>query len=529
MRIPKFLLQRVFLLVAGAGGLIAATPRECDETVVIYNANSPDGKELADFYCQERGIDPSKEIPLHAPLSEEISREEYDLSVAGPLRKAFQERGYWLVTKDMLNRPIVVASKIRTAALVRGMPLKIRQCADYPGDGRVQPDPYGSCNAASVDSELSVLGLFTPQISGLIKNPLAENSSSSADSPMSPQAPPWLLRVGRLDGPTMESVRTMILNAIRVEREGLWGWGYIDLRGTHDPAYLRGDAWIRKAGEEMRRHGIPVITDDLPGTIQTGFPVTDAAAYYGWYSEHIDGPFADPVFRFVPGAVSAHLHSFSASTLRDPSKGWAGPLVLHGASATVGNVYEPYLVFTTDFGMMASVLLTGAPLAEAYYAAQPVLSWMSVLVGDPLYRPYACFTEEGSPVAGNGWSEYRRLILAHGGDVLDAADELRKHAWERGESLYLEALGAAQLAAGKYADAAVSFREASGIEKHDDIRFRLMLETARSLEKSGKTGEALTLLSEGSVHIDNMAQRVLLQSWIARLNSVGNSSGTKGP
>ena len=132
-------------------------------------------------------------------------------------------------------------------------------------------------------------------------------------------------------------------------------------------------------------------------------------------------------------------------------------------------------------------------------------------------------------MAGNGWSEYRRLILAHGGDVLDAADELRKHAWERGESLYLEALGAAQLAAGKYADAAVSFREASGIEKHDDIRFRLMLETARSLEKSGKTGEALTLLSEGSVHIDNMAQRVLLQSWIARLNSVGNSSGTKGP
>jgi len=523
-RLPKCLFG-LFLLVVGTGVLVAATPQECGETVVIYNANSADGKELADFYCHERGIDPSNQIPLRAPLGEEISREEYDLSVAGPLRKIFQERGYWLVTKDMLNRPIVVASKIRTAALVRGMPLKIRQCSDYPGDGKVQPDPYGSCNAASVDSELSVLGLFTPQISGLIKNPLAENFSS--ESLQSPQTPPWLLRVGRLDGPTMESVRAMILNGIKVEREGLWGWGYIDLRGTHDPAYMKGDAWIRRAGEEMRRHGIPVITDDLPGTIQEGFPVTDAAAYYGWYSERIDGPFADPAFRFVPGAVAAHLHSFSASTLRDPSKGWTGPLVMHGATATVGNVYEPYLIFTTDFGAMASVLLTGATLSDAYYAAQPVLSWMSVLVGDPLYRPYACFSDEGGPVAGNRWSEYRRLILAHNGDVLDAVDDLRTIARQGGESFYLEALGEAQLAAGKYADAAVTFREATGIEKREDIRFRIMLETARSLEKLGKTGEVLTLLREGSVHIDNTAQRVLLQSWITRLNSLSESSGAK--
>jgi hypothetical protein len=176
---------------------------------------------------------------------------------------------------------------------------------------------------------------------------------------------------------------------------------------------------------------------------------------------------------------------------------------------------------------MASVLLTGATLSDAYYAAQPVLSWMSVLVGDPLYRPYACFSDEGGPVAGNRWSEYRRLILAHNGDVLDAVDDLRTIARQGGESFYLEALGEAQLAAGKYADAAVTFREATGIEKREDIRFRIMLETARSLEKLGKTGEVLTLLREGSVHIDNTAQRVLLQSWITRLNSLSESSGAK--
>ena len=146
----------------------------------------------------------------------------------------------------------------------------------------------------------------------------------------------------------------------------------------------------------MRHYGIPVLTDDLPDTIQPGFPVMDAAAYFGWYSENIDGPFADPFFQFVPGAVAAHLHSFSATTLHDPNKGWSGPLIQHGASASVGNVYEPFLAFTTDFATMESQLLAGNNLADSYYAAQPVLSWMSILVGDPLYRPYACFAEADS-------------------------------------------------------------------------------------------------------------------------------------
>lgn len=510
------------LLLALIGQLSAVTPQDLSSMGVVYNASVPESKALAEFYCKARGIDPSRQIPLMTSTNEEISREDYDVTIAGPLRRILQDRGWWVTTRDMMNRTIVINSTVRNLVLIRGIPLKVRECGEYPGDARIQAAPFGYVSAASVDSEISVLGLFSPQISGVIQNPVCNNAARSV---FNPQAPPWLLMVARLDAPSEDSVRGMILDGIRAEKEGLWGWGYIDLRSISDPGYVQGDRWIRRASDEMRRYGIPVITDDLPDTIQGGFPVSDAAAYYGWYSEHVDGPFADPFFRFVPGAVAAHLHSFSAVTLRDPSRGWTGPLLTHGAAASVGNVYEPYLGFTTDFGTMASTLLTGSNLAEAYYSAQPVLSWMSVLVGDPLYRPYACFaSEDSNSPTKSVWTDYRRIVLAHGGNVLDAAEELTARSRQGGESLYLEALGAALMDAGRPADAEGVFREASTLAKGSLTQFRLLLETARSLEKQGNAQGGAALLRQGLVRFTSSSQRGILLNWIARMDPIVTSS-----
>jgi len=486
--------------------------------IVVYNSADPDSRSLADFYCQARGIDPSREIPLVTSTNEEISRTDYDCTIAAPLRQIFADRGWWTTTKDMMNRTIMISSSVRYVVLIRGIPLKISECVDYPGDTKTQPAPFGVVNAASVDSEISVLGLFAPQISGVVQNPVCNNAARSVFNPI---PPPWLLEVARLDAPTPDAVRSMIRDSVRAEREGLWGWGYIDLRSIDDPGYVQGDSWIRRAGSEMRRYGIPVITDDLPDTIQSGFPVTDAAAYYGWYAENIDGPFASPFFHFVPGAVAAHLHSFSASTLRDPNKGWTGPLIVRGAAASVGNVYEPYLAFTTDFGTMASTLLTGANLADAYYASQPVLSWMSVLVGDPLYRPYACFCREDSTSPSKSvWTDYRRIVLAHGGDVLASASDLRSRSHQGGQSLYLEALGSAQMDAGQLSDAEATFREAYSLAKGTAAPFRLLLETARCLEKENNAAAGAALLRQALVRFSSSQQRGILLSWIGRLDPI---------
>jgi len=516
----KFLSPLLTLLLL-APQLMAETPAaESEAVVVIYNQKDPEAKGLADFYCSVRGINPSHEIALSAPLTEEIERTDYTLSIATPLREEMARRGYWEVKCDGKSPPAIVTSKIRYAVLIRGIPLKIKQTENVPGDSIIQAPPFGSVNAASVDSEISVLGLFSPQVSGVIDNPLCQKPPFGKEMK---QFPPELLMVARLDAPSAKAVRAMVLNGLAAEKKGLWGWGYIDIRSTTDPGFIAGDQWISAAGKAMRENGIPVLCDDLPETFQNAYPITDAAAYFGWYSENIDGPFRDEEFRFLPGAVAGHLHSFSALTLHDANKGWTGPLIEHGASASFGNVYEPYLVFTTDFGIFESQLLKGKNLAESYFAAQPVFSWMSVLIGDPLYRPYAAFHDSkiGPDTSTDSiWSDYRGIVLAHRGNVLKAAIDLGDRAQEKKQSLYLEALGAAQVAAGIFPAAAASFRDASEIEHDPKIQFRLLLEQARAYELWGKADRGASLLRGGLRQFTQKDQVALLLNWIQRLDPI---------
>lgn len=495
-------------------GVAAATPAETAATVVIYNVQDPYAKGLADFYCKARGVDPSHEIAVSAPLTEEISRSDYDVSLASPIRSEFQQRGYWMTSTDFQNRTTVIATQIRYAVLIRGIPLKIRECAHYPGDQKIQPAPVGGCNAASVDSELSILGLFSSQISGVINNPLYQGKGFDPTVKINPPAP--LLMVARLDAPTPGEVMEMILGGLKAENDGLRGWGYADLRSVTDTNYAEGDQWIKAARDSLRRNGIPVISDDLPETFSGGFPITDAAAYYGWYSENIDGPFSKPSFRFLPGAVAVHLHSFSASTLHDPSKGWTAPLIVRGAAASLGNVYEPYLDLTTNLGVLCGALLAGRNLAESFYAAQPVFSWMAVLVGDPLYRPYARLHNPSQPPS--VWTDYRSIILRHGGNVLQAAHDLVQRGRITGESLYPEALGAAQMDAGSFSAAKASFREAAKLSKDAKIRFRLVLEEARAFEKEGHPDKGASLLRHALAEFSATEERDLLLLWIARMD-----------
>ena len=91
----------------------------------------------------------------------------------------------------------------------------------------------------------------------------------------------------------------------------------------------------------------------------TNFPLRDTALYFGWYDWNVNGPFANPNFKFKRGAVAVHLHSFSATQLRDATKNWCAPLLAKGAAATLGNVYEPYLALTHHFDIFNARLMAG--------------------------------------------------------------------------------------------------------------------------------------------------------------------------
>jgi uncharacterized protein (TIGR03790 family) len=111
--------------------------------------------------------------------------------------------------------------------------------------------------------------------------------------------------------------------------------------------------------------------------------------YFGWYAATVNGPFTVPGFRFPPGTLAMHIHSFSAATLRDAATGWCGPLLARGVTATVGNVFEPYLQLTHRPDYLLRALARGENFGDAVYYAQPALSWNTIAIGDPLYRPFS--------------------------------------------------------------------------------------------------------------------------------------------
>src|SRR5215475_8249669 len=69
-------------------------------TVVIYNRQAPDSVALAHFYAKARQISFEHLVGLECSTEEEISREEYELTIAQPLRKIFQERKWWNLPPD---------------------------------------------------------------------------------------------------------------------------------------------------------------------------------------------------------------------------------------------------------------------------------------------------------------------------------------------------------------------------------------------------------------------------------------------
>jgi hypothetical protein len=167
------------------------------------------------------------------------------------------------------------------------------------------------------------------------------------------------------------------------------------------------------------------------------FPVTARfdrpVLYFGWYSADLNGPFTLPEFRFPPGAIALHLHSYSARTLNAVHQGWTGPLVARGVTATVGNVWEPYLEFTHQPQLLLAALLKGANWGDAAYASLRGLSWHAVTIGDPLYRPFAkTFAQQWADRAELPDEAFSYVVLSElrrlqrDGNVAQAIDEARE-------------------------------------------------------------------------------------------------------
>ena len=461
-------------------------------TVVVYNKTAPDGAELARFYAQKRGIASDHIVGLTCSLAEEISRDEYDATIANRLREIFKAKQWWNMRETEDHQEAVMTTSIRFIALIKGMPLKIRAALEpYPGDRR-GGGPTEDRNEASVDSELATLGYFSPQISGAKVNSYFK-SFKSIDQ--------WedaaLLLVCRLDAPTTAIVKKMIVDAIGAEKGGLWGRAYVDSAHGDSPGYEIGDQWLSEIPNELHKVGIPAVyRGPVPGIFPEGYPMTDCALYYGWYSPNVAGSFNNPGFRFVPGAIAMHIHSFSAGTLRDSNANWVGPLLARGAAASIGNVYEPYLQLTTHPDILNDRLLHGFTFAESAYSATEALSWMGVVVGDPLYRPYANWIQIASePAKPSNWKFYHDFAARNFNNNAAEYRALARQAASRARNCpMIEDLGLMEASDGNFTTATSYFAQARTCYSVRDDLLRVIIEEADAWNKLKKPKRGLDLL-----------------------------------
>jgi len=396
--VTHFVLLLAFFVTLGSARLHAQQWDAASATAVLYNQDVEESAALAAHYARTRGIPEDRLVGISVPDRDGLQRSEFEMKLRVPLLAEFTRRG-WLPQ----NGP----PPIKVLVTCRGLPFVI------------EPIPKGANNtAASVDSELAALGLpasANPSGAGSMKNPFYGKDEAFDTAGARGQ-----FLVGRLDGPTWDIAHRLIDDAIETEKTGLWGFGYFDQWNSGRGGYGVGDQWIEEAFASARKAGIPSIVDRHRTRFVHHYPMRHAALYVGWYAWNADGPFVDPAFQFKRGAIAVHLHSYSAAHLRQTENEWTGPLLAKGACGVLGNVSEPYLGGTTHLDVFVDRLLKGYTLSEATWMATPGLSWMNVVVGDPLYRPFGPASQTG---AGGPFREWKDAIRSSDPEAMKAIQD----------------------------------------------------------------------------------------------------------
>jgi uncharacterized protein (TIGR03790 family) len=374
---------------------------EPDEVFVIANKQIAASKQIANYYCEKRDI-PEKNILYVSTgdnLREIISRDNYENSLALPIRKELQKRA---------------PGEIRCLVTTYGVPIKVGRRKPSSGMEDKLNELKEQINQYKQTLEQQEQGLNPEQINEKIA--LAQNeinringreTNASVDSELSMilfdnyELYRWqpnmlkgddlglgfkTLMVSRLDGPSYEIVKGLIDKAINTEETGLKGIAYIDSRGIFKKSlYGHFDQSLRDMASFIRLSKKMSVKEEHTGKLFASGSCPQTAIYCGWYSlkKYVDA------FDFADGAVGFHISSFEAQKLQDPnSSTWCAAMLRDGITATLGAVNEPYLHSFPEPKAFFAELFEGSCLAEAYYHTKPFNSWQLVLIGDPLYRPF---------------------------------------------------------------------------------------------------------------------------------------------
>jgi uncharacterized protein (TIGR03790 family) len=338
------------------------------QVLVVVNRRSAASRQIGDYYIHHRDIPLANLCVIDTVPDETIARPVYDKEIEAPVGQFLKKHG--------------LQEKILYIVLTSGVPLRIS------GTGEQMRS-----DVSSVDSELTLLyqrlrGVVIP-LPGPVHNPFFRRRDTPFTHPVFP-----MYLVTRLDGYDMADMKALVDRALQARNTGRF---VIDLRGSDRTP---GNQWLRTAAFLLPRDRVIIngSADVLSG-------IEDVIGYASWGSNDAARKHRFLHFKWLPGAIATEFVSTDGRTFRQPPENWdigdwehkrtwfegspqtlAADYIHEGATGASGQVYEPYLDFCPRPDFVLPAYYSGRTLAESFYMGIAGLSWMNVVIGDPLTR-----------------------------------------------------------------------------------------------------------------------------------------------
>lgn len=326
------------------------------DVAVIINTNSAASQTIGNYFVAQRGIPAANKIYVHVDTTEEIDSTMFNL-----LRAQVEHH---LVVNNLRD-------SINYLVTTKGVPLKVNRGETF---SVISP-------SSSVESELMlILGSYAAQIGrqGAQMSPYFYQNAQFTRSVYG------IYLVTRLDGYTVNDVLALIdrsgpnvvvsnINAVVLDQ---------------DPARTSSlNTYLAAARAVLANQGKSVLFDSTT-VYQTN--KQSLLGYVSWGSNdnfhHMYTQYGIPHNTYVPGAIGETFVSTSArSFMYPPSYGQSliADLIAEGISGVKGYVYEPFSNAIARPQVLFDRYIAGYNLAESFFMASYLVSWMDVVIGDP--------------------------------------------------------------------------------------------------------------------------------------------------
>lgn len=344
----------------------AASNSESNRVAVVINSTNTDSVRIGEYYASKRKIPAQNIIRISTTHAEEVAPNAYSSEIEAPVRKALTKLpgiDFIVLTK---GTPIRIGDQggYSVDGALAAMNLKTRQIKQKPG--QFMPD--------ELDLNTAVKEARNPYFAS------TERFTSKKFGGM--------YLVTRLIGYTVQDCLKLVDNSLNAKPAK--GPFLLDSQPAYGPGtgYYPMEQQMLRASQALSLKNVDVYYEQTETFSDGREPLM---GYISWGSN--DKSFDIEAYhrlRFKPGAIAETYVSTSARTFGPNRSGQSliGDLIQQGVTGAKGYVSEPFTFALCPGELLFGRYYGGFNLAEAFYAASPVVKWKDMVIGDPLCRPF---------------------------------------------------------------------------------------------------------------------------------------------